>query len=53
MFFSNVLIEEFVLRSLEASPFTKPLFGSRYVTRCKECVLECHRLFEASPHIEN
>ena len=51
IFSSNVLFEEFVLRSLGTSP--KVFLFSWWVTRCEERVLEYVRWFEVGPRIEN
>ena len=52
MFSSNITLEEFVLRSLRASPLTKPFLtpaGWPVVV----CGLECFSRFVMCAHVEN
>ena len=50
---SNVVFEEFILSSLIASPFIKPLFTSRRVARGKMGILKGFRRFVASFDVQD
>ena len=45
--------EEFVLKSLGASPLTKHFFNARWVTAVEVSVLKCFSRFKVCTHIEN
>ena len=51
--FNFFSLEEFVLRSLRASPLAKPFFNARWVTAVGVCVLKCFSRLEMCTHIED
>ena len=54
LLFKYFFLEEFVLRSLSASPLMKPFFTpGGWLARREVCILKCFSKFELRTHIKN